>query len=50
MFEVLSHEDLLTVAKKLAQHCVQDELERVLCEHRSPARERNRISVEDAMQ
>ena len=50
MIEVLSHQELLDVVKKLVQHCVQDELEQVLCEYRSPARERNRISVEDAMQ
>ena len=50
MLEVMAHQDLLLVAKELAKHCAQDELERVLCNHRSPARERNRIQVADAMQ
>ena len=38
------------MAKKLTQHCAQDELERVLCEYRSPARERNIILVDETMQ
>ena len=42
MFEVLSHEDLLAVAKTPDRHCAQDQIERALWEYRSPARERNK--------
>ena len=42
MFEVLSQEDLVAVAKKLAQRCAQDTLEEVLHSYRSAAQEKNR--------
>ena len=34
MFEIMTKQDLVAVAKELASHCVQDVLEEVLLKHR----------------